>query len=145
MEARSLSEPLKGVNDMPGMGLSFSCQCGFESGEVLVGGTPSGYYDVALCLGCARIFSVWRKGACAPAPTCRECHELTMLITDPGGWGPRPLQDQFPHATPWMLDDGALFEEGPTDEEAAMMQELRVLCPKCKKLAAAYSIVTMWD
>jgi len=37
-----------------GQGLVFSCECGFVSGEMMVGCGMAGpiYYDVAMCLKC---------------------------------------------------------------------------------------------
>ena len=129
-----------------GQGLVFSCECGFESGEIWVGcGFSRIFYDAAMCLKCHKIFAVHRKGEKPEAPTCRNCHQKCMLLTDPGAWGPRALQELFPDKEPWDVKDGDVFKKEPSDEIIALLSQFGILCPNCHKYTLQYECRLLWD
>jgi hypothetical protein len=130
-----------------GKGLAFSCECGFVSDTVMVGCGMAGpiYYDAAMCLKCHRIFAARRKGEVPEAPNCRNCHGKCMLLTDPGAWGPRALQEMFPGKWPWDVKDGDPYEERPTADDLALLSQLAILCPNCYKLTLIYECRVLWD
>lgn len=129
-----------------GEGLVFSCECGFVSHEVWIGcGFEGVYHDPAICLKCHKIFAMRRKGENPEAPSCRNCHKKCVLLTDPGAWGPRELQELFPGADPFRLLDGGYFEKQPTGNILALLSQFGILCPQCHKLTLKHECCVLWD
>jgi len=77
---------------------------------------------------------------------CSTCLMKLTAMTDPGAWEPAALQQRFPDSEPWLVFDEIVNLD---EEEAAKLMpltdEIRILCPKCKKYTLTLGESGCWD
>jgi DNA-directed RNA polymerase subunit M/transcription elongation factor TFIIS len=132
---------------MPGMQLSFRCPCGFKRKDVMAGASEDGhYYAVSICLQCQTILSVLSTDNQGhKKKVCRKCGKELMAVTERGAWTPSSLQNKFPDTEPWMVE--GQFPEYPEsdDDDIAQVQDIRILCPRCRKHSVQWECTALWD
>ena len=113
----------------------------------MVGATEDGYYYVVLiCLQCQTIFSVSSTDNQGhKKKVCRKCGKEPMAVTDRGAWTPSSLQNKVPDIEPWMV--GGQLADFPEleDDDVADVQNIRVLCPQCRKHSVQWECTALWD
>ena len=132
---------------MPGMVLSFICPCGFKKNNINVGATETGHYSVYLCIKCANIFSLWEKTNKRSGKKCRKCKTALIAVTDAGAWVPKLLQQKIPETEPWMVvDELSETEDYYLGEDyESYINDIKILCPKCRKYSLTFEEDEYWD
>lgn len=130
---------------MPGLCLSFICPCGFQKEDISVGATETGVYTVFLCLQCKTISSIWASFGKHPIGDCKKCGQKLMAVTDPGAWEPSSLQQKFPGTEPWMVENGISELEEPEEDYISDIENIRLLCPRCRKYSLVFETIALWD
>lgn len=68
-----------------------------------------------------------------------------MTITDRGAWAPSSLQEKLVDIEPWLVE-GQLSEYPELeDDDIADVQNIRILCPKCRKHSVQRECTALWD
>lgn len=130
---------------MPGMSLSFNCPCGFQRDDIWVGATETGHYTVFLCLQCKKIFSIWTSVRKHHNRVCKRCGMKLMAATDSGVWEPASLQQRFTDTEPWMVENDVYELEEPENNYISSIENIRLLCPNCRKYSLTFENTAFWD
>jgi DNA-directed RNA polymerase subunit RPC12/RpoP len=89
---------------------------------------------------------------------CRECGKPLIDVTAPGAWGPPALQERFPDREPWMIDSSDFDPEPPEnepwneqeaeetpEERIALLETIRIRCPRCHNCSLTFQEEGCWD
>jgi hypothetical protein len=131
---------------MPGYTLNLRCPCGFRKKDVWVGVTEDYLHlTFGICLDCKKIFALQCKPGGKLPTTCHQCGMKLLTPDAPGAWEPAELQQKFPATEPWLVESE--FHRLPEKEAKTycLIEDIRLLCPKCGKYALNYKEDTLWD
>jgi hypothetical protein len=131
---------------MPGVGLDLSCPCGFRKKEVWVGVDEAMVHlSFGICLDCRKIFPlVCKPGGRFPS-SCHRCGMRLLTPTAPGAWEPAELQRKFPDTEPWLVGNEYYRLSEREEKYERMIEEIRLLCPRCGKYSLTYQEGLLWD
>ena len=132
---------------MPGDILSFNCPCGFQKKEIYVGVNDAHvHFTIFLCLQCGKMVIAQKSPKGHFDKTCRKCGMELTAMTDPGTWQPASLQQRFPDSEPWMVFNEIVeLEHEEAEKLIPLADEIRILCPKCKKYTLKLEESGCWD
>ena len=131
---------------MPGNILSFRCPCGFKKNDVSVGVSNDFVnYSAFLCLNCKKIIPVLKRRGGAFNEYCHICGTKFVTLTDPGAWMPVELQKRFPDSEPWMIYNEVINLGQKESNLLDLIEEIRILCPKCRKHSLQFKMTELWD
>jgi len=68
-----------------------------------------------------------------------------MAATDSGVWEPASLQQRFPDTEPWMVENDVYELEEPENNYISSIENIRLLCPNCRKYSLTFESTAFWD
>lgn len=110
------------------------CNCGFMSGEILLGGGMMNFHEVcnapAICKDCGVLFTGnWMLDE---PPNCPECGKQALYYDDPSIHGK-------------ALGKHAVFDWHTPDGRTFILPNAAYYCPQCKQMQMNFILVGMWD